>query len=807
MRPMPYLLTALLLTVAAARAELPTAILTAVNPPGAKRGTTVEVTIVGKDLEEPKLIFSDPRITASYVQDGRFKVVVPDDAGVGTHDVRVVCKWGVSNPRAFVVGTLNESINKPGNTSPAAAKAVAVGEVVNAVAEANAWHYYRVPLKAKQRISVEVDAGAIDSKLAPSVIVADPAGRDRVTDRDGGGVIEFTAPADGDHLIKVADLTYRGGGEFFYRLAVHAGPKSGSVWPPAGLPGTKQTFTLDGRSFDLAIPSDPDRDSAADTRLPSSSVFLDGFDHRVDDAKEPVRIGFATAPVIMEDASRKNDSPAAARRVTIPCEVAGHFRPRASEHWFTFDAAENTPLWIEVISHRLGHPTAPLLLVQRISKDEKGVESAGDVQEVYESPADPGAPELRPASRDPICRLDVKQAGTYRVLVRNLFASEHRRPFRLSVRRETPDFRLAVIPASPVLEKDSRDVPLWTPVLRQGGSVPLRVAAQRRDGFGGEIQVNVEGLPPGVTASPATIGPSATSALVMLTAAADAQPAWGPIRVTGSAVIAGAVRTRLARPATVATSTYDTGQKLLELVSRRSREIFLAVAPEQSPMTITLAAGAPALETCVFNKLPVPVKLSKNTDFTGPTPLKLAGHPLVANAKEVPVDPKADAATLELDLVQSKLPAGEYLLHVETLAKLKYKTTEGGKPVVKDVSASFYSQPVRVRVRPAPITLTPPAPVTIEVGGKAELPVSIQRLFGFADAVELVVVAPNVKGLAAKAGIEKDQSQAKLPLAADAATPAGDHAVMLEARLKLNGQAITVQSPLTIKVTAKAPGK
>src|SRR5687767_9644401 len=164
MRLTSYLFATLLLLATAARAELPTAILTAVNPLGAKRGTTVEVTVAGKDLEDPKLIFSDPRITASYIENGRFKVVVPGDAVVGPHDVRVVSKWGVSNPRAFVVGTLVESVNKPGNTSPAAARSMAVGECTSAVAEANAWHYYKVPLKAKQRISVEVEARSIDSK-------------------------------------------------------------------------------------------------------------------------------------------------------------------------------------------------------------------------------------------------------------------------------------------------------------------------------------------------------------------------------------------------------------------------------------------------------------------------------------------------------------------------------------------------------------------------------------------------------------------------------------------------------------------
>ena len=54
------------------------------------------------------------------------------------------------------------------------------------------------------------------------------------------------------------------------------------------------------------------------------------------------------------------------------------------------------------------------------------------------------------------------------------------KPKRLAIRSESPDFRLMAYPASPLPEKDSKDVPVWSPLLRRGGT-----AARAGVGMGG----------------------------------------------------------------------------------------------------------------------------------------------------------------------------------------------------------------------------------------------------------------------------------------------------------------------------------
>jgi hypothetical protein len=740
--------------VPVARGELPIARLTAVFPPGARPGTTVTVTLTGQDLDDlTALRFSDPRVTAKPIRAGVFDVTIPAEIPASTCDVRAVGRYGISNPRAFAVGALEESVAKPGNNSPYAAAPLRCGTTVSAVAQVSAVHYYRLTLKKGEQIVAAIAARSIDSRLEPAMLLTDSAGRQCAVSRRGDP-ISFAAPDDGDYLLGIHDVTYRGGAEFFYRLTVAA---PASAVAPTDLTGF----------------------------LPSTAAFLDAVDCR---------------------AITGSDLSGTKQKLEIPCDVTGRFPPRGGLTRFTFDTPAGAAYSIQIYSHRLGQPTSPFLLLQRVTVDDRGVEKLTDLQEVYESPLNLGGPEFKTASRDPACRLDVKEAGRYRLTLRNLFTTgggAKLYPYRLAIRRETPDFRLVAFPAPPIQEKDSKDIPLCTQLLRRGGVTPIKVVAQRRDGFAGEIQLNVQGLPPGVTCAAATIAPGATSAILLLAASPSAGPCVAPLTIAGTATLDGTAVTRSARPGTIATSTYDAGAKIVEVYSRCAKELPVAVIAEAAPLSMMFAPDS-MIETSVFGKIALPLKLVHRGTMNGPLALRLVGHPLLAPMKDISVDPLAETASFELDLTQVKLPPGEYDLHAQTLAKLKY-VPAGGQ--AKDLSASFYSTPIHLLVTPAPITLTPPADVTVAAGAQADLPIAITRLYKYADAVDLVLLAPNSKGLSGKAVIAKDQSQAKLAITADAATPPGKQMVKLQAALQLNGQRIVVEQPLTVTITGKPAGK
>jgi hypothetical protein len=96
------LLLGLTLLIRPVLAELPSARLLTIFPAGGKAGSTVEVTVTGRDLDESKRIWaSHPGISAVLKSPNTFTVRIGADVPPGTYDLCVIGKFGVSNPRAF----------------------------------------------------------------------------------------------------------------------------------------------------------------------------------------------------------------------------------------------------------------------------------------------------------------------------------------------------------------------------------------------------------------------------------------------------------------------------------------------------------------------------------------------------------------------------------------------------------------------------------------------------------------------------------------------------------------------------------
>ena len=654
------------------RAELPRARLILISPPGAMHGSSVDVTLTGQDLEDVnQLYFSSPGIIAKpmagkpgEILAGKFLVTVAADVKPGSYDVRAIGRYGVSNPRTFEVGAEPETINKPGNTSPQTALELPANSAVHALAEANAAHYFRMVLKKGDKLRIATCTAAIESRMEPVITLIDPKGRQLARSENGDPIV-YAAASDGQHLLKVHDVLYRGGPDYFYRLSTT--PESLSI------------HNADATDF-----------SFFRWPVPSAAVFLD-----LSNGHQTL---LPSAASLIPNQSLHLDP---------PCVIAGRFDPGQEQCSYGFNALAGTVYWIEVISHRLGEPTSPMLLIQRIEQDANDENKVVDVQEAYESPSS-GVPEFPVSSRDPICRFEAKQAGDYRVSVRNLFQSRSERrstTFKLQIRNESPDFQLVAIAASPLPDpKDSKDVPISTTLIRRAGVTPIQVVAQRRDGFKGEIHLQCAGLPSGVTSGPTTIPAGSTSASLLLTAAPEAAGWVGPIIITGTGHIGDTNVIREALPAAMSWSIYDGGPKRVEMIrTRRCAEFLLAVSGSEDCAMSILQATERTWEIPFAGKLSIPLKIIHRAETAGPVSLKLSGHPLLAAAPELTVDAKAETAVIELNLNQTKLPAGEYTLHVEAQAKVKYAKKAGAKDTaVADVTASFYSMPITVRVLEAP---------------------------------------------------------------------------------------------------------
>jgi hypothetical protein len=464
---------------------------------------------------------------------------------------------------------------------------------------------------------------------------------------------------------------------------------------PGGAPA--DAMTVDGKALqqlpvEIDMPPAPAGVSGI-APVSGAQASARGYEYRLRTDRgisNPVFIALTDSAPVAE--SGDNDKPEAPAKLAAPCAVTGQFFPQRDRDWFALEAKKGDAWWVDVWSHRLGVSSDPFLLVQRVTKNDKGETQSADVQEVYDSDANAGGADFNTASRDPSYRLEAKEDGSYRLAVRDLFNTTRDDPrltYVLAVRKEKPDFELVATPV-----RDGPAAPPAPPLLRRGGAVPVRDVALRKDGFNGEIQLSAEGLPPGVSCAGSTVAAGSTSAVLVLAAAENAAGWSGLLRIVGKADVGGTQAVREARGACV---VVNAGEPPTEAVRSRLTADFEAAVSgsEVAPLAIE-PAEAKAYEPAGA-KVTLPLKLTWRGDTSGKFKVKVAGHPALDNFTETEIDAKAATAELGIDLNKHKLPPGTHTLYVRAEGKVKY--ARNAEPA-KDTDGVFYSTAVLVKIPP-----------------------------------------------------------------------------------------------------------
>jgi len=622
----------------AQQVTLPLPRILTVMPMGGQAGQNVEVTITGENIEDvTELTFSTPKITAKPVSGApnKFTVNIAADAVVGVYDARVMSRLGVSSARAFSVNKLPEVMRTKANNTLETALALPVGTICNATMTKRAVDFYSFQGVKDQAVAIDCAAVGIDSRLTPVVILADSKGADIKVNRTGG-IIDFTPPADGTYIIKVSDLTYQGGERHFYRLALQKSPAQPQP----------QTQTVSAMSWP---PADLTANAAAKETEPNNKD---------------------------------------AQKITLPCDIAGAFYPAADVDTFEFTAKKGETWWVEVASERLGLNTDPFVLVQQV-KDGKFT----DVAELYDiappmkvtsngysydgPPYDAGSPDV-------MGKFEVKEDGTYRIQVRDLFGgtrTDANNIYRLIVRQAAPDFALAAWAVHMTLRNGDRASLSKPMALRQGDARAFEVAVQRRDGFDGEIEIGMENLPPGVSAAGLKIGKGKTYGHLILTAADNAPRGFSLAKITGKAVIGGK---EVLRPVRVASMEWSVKDAKGEIPAPRlMADIPVSITDsEQAPLTIELAEDK-VFEAKAGEILKIPLKLTWRNEFNG-TSIKVKAYGEGFSAiKEFDIPLKAATHELALNLAELKIAPGDYTFALQSLGICKYRYNPAAVPLAE----------------------------------------------------------------------------------------------------------------------------
>ena len=430
-------------------------------PMGGQVGTQVEIAISGEYLEDAdQLTFSDPRITAIRKLDAnnqsvpnRYEVTIAADCPPGLYESRIMTRLGISSSRAFSVGALPEVVRTKANTSLNTAMQLQLNSICNAAMTDRAVDYYSFEAKQGQRVIVDCATRGIDSKLDAVVIIADAAGRDLLVERRGGA-LDFKVPADGKYVIKVHELTFKGGPAYYYRLGLWEATADG---PIVRLPSTKPV-----NSF-----------SWPPQGLPEVAAITEA---------EP------------------NNERSKAQKISLPCDIGGSFFPAADVDAYEFDAKKGEVWWVEVGSERFGLPTDPAILVQQVVRNGD-VEKLIDVAEFSDIPSPVkvssngyayDGPPYNAGTSDILGKLEIKEDGLYRLQLTDLFGGTRNDPrnvYRLVIRKAAPDFALVAWALHMELRNGDRNAVSKPLALRGGATMALEVVAIRRDGFNGDIEL------------------------------------------------------------------------------------------------------------------------------------------------------------------------------------------------------------------------------------------------------------------------------------------------------------------------------
>lgn len=629
---------------------LPLPRLLSTMPMGAQAGTEVEVTITGEHVDDPEeLVFSHAGIRAVPLLDAasepipnKYLVSIAADCPTGLYEARVMSRLGISSARIFSVGSLKELVQASPNTTIATAMDIPLDSVCNATMTARAVDHYAFDALQGKRYLVNCLARGIDSKLDAVLIVADAQGRDLVVERRGG-MIDFTAPADGRFVIKVHELTFKGGAGYFYRLSLQQ------------------------------LESDAPQPTFAATRNVSAYSW------------PPV--GLATKATVAE--VEPNNSHENSQKIELPCDIAGSFATAADVDTYEFMGKKGDIWWVEVASERFGLPTDPSILVQHV-RMENGQEVLTDVVEMTDiaSPVKVSSnayaydgPPFNGGSPDIHAKLEIKEDGLHRLQILDLFGGtrvDPRNVYRLIIREAQPDFALSAWGLHMELRNGDRSAFSKPLALRGGASVALEVVAFRRDGFDGAIDLKMTNLPDGVTATGLKIAAGATRGIVLVTAHQDAPRGYSFADFVGTAEIGGQP---VSRPVQLAALAWPVTDAWGEIPSPRLvGNVAVSIGgSELAPLTIK-PQSTETIEAVAGTKITIPLAVQQRSEFSGSIVQMKTFGPGFESVPRFDLSLSSSTSEATVDLAALKTPPGEYTFAFYGAAVAKYAYDPDGVP-------------------------------------------------------------------------------------------------------------------------------
>ncbi len=349
------------------------------SPDRAPKGTEVEVTVDGKNLDKAEVVVSDGRIKAEILSvepgpevdldfdDGKrgtageiidnarpyklkLKLTIAADIAVGRHEILFRTPTGLSNGQSFTVADQADGGETEPNDTVETAQALAWPTImVGQFNIAGDVDRYKVAAKAGDEIVFVLT----DTTISPAMKAFDGAGIVIATNADHGPksrmFLGFKTATDGDYVLQIEDKELRAG--LYYRLNVGRFPFVTEVSPlgvPAGIATDVHAkgFNLGGTEV-LRVTPPETADVTTRAELPVSYAEWNPV---------PVpRVAVGPFPEAFE--AEPNNDPASAMTVAFPSTTNGQIDSSVAggdSDVYRFAATKGETYVIETLASRLG---------------------------------------------------------------------------------------------------------------------------------------------------------------------------------------------------------------------------------------------------------------------------------------------------------------------------------------------------------------------------------------------------------------------------------------------------------------------
>ena len=443
----------------------------------------------------------------------KLKFTVAPGALPGVREFRIATPQGASTVGQLVIAKDPLAIEKDPNNSRTEAQEIALpAAVCGTIEKAEDVDWYKFKVEAGTALSFTVWSARLQDKIHDLQAHSDPI----ITVRNASGTtlaqadneyfadpcLRYKFEQAGEYFLEIRDVRYTGNTDWRYCIEINSRPLVTQVFPLALTPGAENRVDLIG----FQLPAQTFSQIKVPMETPEGPMSI-GVPMG-DQVSNPVSVVASTLPPVTE-AAADNNSPDKAQPITIPAGISGRIEAPSDIDHYSFEAKKGETFSLEVVARRVQSSLDSML---RITNDKSGGLIENDDARIGRLTNSDSWIESWTAPTD----------GKFYIEIRDL----HLRGgpefvYYLKATRTQPTFEL-------YLDSDKT-------ILTPGTNGTVYVKVERKHGFTGEVQLSVEGLPPGVTAVNGRILANGTDGCIVLQTAPEAPMGATNIRVIGTA--------------------------------------------------------------------------------------------------------------------------------------------------------------------------------------------------------------------------------------------------------------------------------